>query len=286
MNYFIDHPEKAITLFLITILLCLVIIEVAVSKFQKRNIYNFKDTFANFVMYLGYFTINMFWLPVAFGIYVFFHQFSVFKLGEQWWLFQGTVPEWHWLLLFVLDDLCFYIFHRTSHAVRILWASHVSHHSSEQFNLSVGFRQTWLPFFAIIFWIPLALIGFDPLMIMTMQLISLSIQALFHTQTVKSLGPLDLIFNSPSHHRVHHGTQAKYLDKNFGGVLIIWDRMFGTFQKEVEAPIFGIGLPAPQYNPFKVAFYECSLILNEIKTRGVKETLISLVKPPGWRSHE
>ncbi|MES2854477.1 MAG: sterol desaturase family protein, partial [Bdellovibrionota bacterium] len=171
---------------------------------------------------------------------------------------------WHWLLLFILDDFCYYVFHRTSHKVRFLWASHVTHHSSMNFNFSVGFRQTWLPFFAVIFWLPLAWIGFEPLMIMTMQFMSLVFQALLHTQMVRSYGPLDLIFNSPSHHRVHHGTQTQYIDKNFAGVLIIWDRMFGTFVKEKEAPVFGIGNLAPVHNPLSIAFGEYRAMIKDL----------------------
>lgn len=204
-------------------------------------------------MYAGYLLINSLWLPVAYNVYVATHRLSPFSFGDQWWI--GRAPLWHWLLLFVLDDFCFYLFHRTSHRVPLLWASHVTHHSSPFFNLSVGFRQTWLPFFAIVFWIPLALLGFEPLMIMTMQFLSLSFQALLHTEKVRSIGWLGDVFNSPSHHRVHHGTQAPYLDRNFGGVLIVWDRLFGTFTPEAERPVYGIG-SFQGYNPFKIAFGE------------------------------
>ncbi|MEK7357564.1 MAG: sterol desaturase family protein, partial [Bdellovibrionota bacterium] len=228
------------------------------------------DTLANIIMYAGSVAINSLWLPIAYAVYEFIHRFSLFELGPQWWLFRGDTPLWHWVLLFVLDDFCFYVFHRTSHRVRLLWASHVAHHSSNQFNLSVGLRQTWLPFFAIVFWIPLALLGFEPLMIMAMQVASLFIQALVHTQMIRSFGPFDWIFNSPSHHRVHHGSQDTYVDKNFAGVLIVWDRFFGTFVKESETPVYGIGHPTPTHNPLAIAFGEFVTMAREALSRKPK----------------
>lgn len=285
MTEIFDSPERALTAIVIFIVFVAMALEALVAARRKIGIYDARDTLANIATYIVYLAINSVWLPVAYSVYVFFHRYSIFELGNQWWLFRGDTPTWHWLLLFVLDDFCFYVFHRTSHRVRLLWASHVSHHSSNHFNLSVGLRQTWLPFFAILFWIPLAFIGFEPLMIMTMQLASLSIQALFHTQIVRSLGPLDLVFNSPSHHRVHHGTQPRYLDKNFGGVLIVWDRLFGTFEKESEAPIFGIG-ERPLHNPLHIAFGEIRSLVRDARKRGLRSLLATLFRPPGWSPND
>jgi sterol desaturase/sphingolipid hydroxylase (fatty acid hydroxylase superfamily) len=135
----------------------------------------------------------------------------------------------------------------------------------------------------MLFWLPLAFIGFDPLMIMTMQFVSLSIQALLHTQIIRSYGFLDYFLNSPSHHRVHHGTQDFYLDRNFGGVLIVWDKLFGTFTKETEQPVFGIGWPQSSGNPLKIAFSELYSILKEFRQSGLLKGLVSLFHPPGWR---
>jgi sterol desaturase/sphingolipid hydroxylase (fatty acid hydroxylase superfamily) len=218
--------------------------------FQKKA-YDFRDTITNLLMYVGFFIVNMFWIPVVYQIFVFVHEYSVFQIGEGW--YYGGTSIVTWIILFILDDFCFYWFHRMSHKFSLFWASHSTHHSSNRFNLSVGFRQTWLPFYAFIFWLPLAIIGFDPVMILTMQLISLSLQAFLHTEVVRSYGVFDLVVNSPSHHRVHHGIQEKYLDRNFGAVLIIWDRIFGTFQSEQEQPIYGTGDPIT-YNPLRLAF--------------------------------
>jgi sterol desaturase/sphingolipid hydroxylase (fatty acid hydroxylase superfamily) len=132
----------------------------------------------------------------------------------------------------------------------------VNHHSAKEFNFSVGFRQTWTPFFAFIFWLPLPLIGFDPLMVIIMQMMSLFFQAMLHTQFIGSLGILGWVFNTPGHHQVHHGVNQAYLDKNFGGVLIIWDRLFGTFAQKKEEIIYGIEPQLETINPFKVAFHE------------------------------
>jgi len=248
-------------------------LELLYSAGRGLHLYDTKDTLANFAMYAGYVVIDALWIPVIYFFYTWVHQYSIFKIGNGWWLFQGTTPAWQWLTLFFLDDLCFYAFHRSSHHVRFLWAAHVTHHSSTHFNLSIGIRQTWIPFFAVFFWLPLVLIGFDPMMVLTMQLISLTFQALLHTQVIRSYGPLDYILNSPSHHRVHHGTQTQYVNKNFGGTLIIWDRIFGTFEKEDVKPVYGIGLPEPIYNPLRIAFQEGWALIKDIKIHGLK-TLI------------
>jgi len=244
---FWDAPDHQILAILISFALFAMVIEAIV----QRKAYDVRDSVTNLLMYAGFFLINMIWIPVVYQIFVLVHDHSIFKIGEGW--YYGGTSVLAWVALFILDDFCYYWFHRTSHKVRLFWASHSVHHSSNHFNLSVGFRQTWFPFYAFIFWVPLAFIGFDPLMILTMEMISLAIQGFLHTEVIRSYGVLDLVLNSPSHHRVHHGTQSKYVDRNFGAVLIIWDRLFGTFQKEEERPVYGIGEKA-SYNPVRVAF--------------------------------
>jgi sterol desaturase/sphingolipid hydroxylase (fatty acid hydroxylase superfamily) len=257
---------ELIPYYMMAFVMAIMLVEMLASYVLQREAYNSRDTFTNLSMYAGYVAIDLFWLPVVYGIFTFVHEHSLFKIGEGWYTFDGQTPVWAWPLLFVLDDLCYYSFHRTSHKIRLFWASHVAHHSSQRFNLSVGFRQTWLPFYAFLFWVPLAFIGFDPLMIMMMQLISLTLQGLVHTELIRSFGPFDLVFNSPSHHRVHHGTQSKYIDRNFAGVLIIWDRLFGTFQREEEKPVYGIG-GEPIYNPLRAAFGEILALSRDLFRR-------------------
>lgn len=248
MTEFFMSPENAIPATATGLIFAAFLFELILTKGRS---YGVRDTLANFAMYLGYVAIGLFWIPVVYSIFVFVHDHSLFKIGDGWQLGQASWSAW--LLLFIADDFCYYWFHRVSHSW--FWFAHVTHHSSAHFNLSVGFRQTWLPFYAFVFWLPLAFIGFDPLMILTMQLLSLAVQGLLHTEAVRSLGPLEFVFNSPSHHRVHHGSQELYRDRNFGGVLILWDRLFGTFQKEEEPPIYGTGEPV-SYNPLKIAFGE------------------------------
>ena len=257
LNRFWDAPDHQILAILISILFVSMLIEII----YRVKAYDFRDTLTNISMYVGFFLVNMIWIPLVYQIYVSVHDHSVWKIGEGW--YYGGTSFLSWIALFILDDFCYYWFHRLSHRFGILWASHSAHHSSHQFNLSVAFRQTWFPFYAFVFWLPLAFIGFDPIMILSMQMISLAIQGFLHTEVIRSYGLLDLILNSPSHHRVHHGTQQKYLDRNFGAVLIVWDKLFATFQPEEEHPIYGIG-EAVTYNPFRVAFHP---FLNLIKRK-------------------
>ena len=150
-------------------------------------------------------------------------------------------PWWTYVLLFFADDLAYYWFHRVHHEVRVFWASHVVHHSTEHYNLSTALRQTWTPMTALPFWAPLALLGFPPWMILTQQAISLIYQFWIHTERIGKLpAPLECVFNTPSHHRVHHGSNEVYLDRNYGGILIVWDRLFGTFQGETERVRYGL----------------------------------------------
>jgi sterol desaturase/sphingolipid hydroxylase (fatty acid hydroxylase superfamily) len=169
---------------------------------------------------------------LPFFAFVYEHRVADIDPSRAWWA---------WLVLLVAEDFCYYAFHRTHHAVRLLWAAHVNHHSSRYFNLSTGLRHTLLtPFTSPLFWAPLALVGFSPWMILVAQGWSQVYQLWLHTEAVDRLGPLEWIFNTPSHHRVHHGKNARYLDRNHGGIFIIWDRLFGTFEPEGERVIYGL----------------------------------------------
>ena len=175
-------------------------------------------------------------------IYLFMYELAPFKFPANAW--------WSWVILFFVDDLAYYIFHRVSHESRLFWNFHVVHHSSEQYNLSVAVRQSW--FSGVLHWIfyaPVMLLGFAPWMFALMHGLNLVYQFWIHTKTVKRLGPLEWVLNTPSHHRVHHGVNEQYLDKNYAGVLIIWDRLFGSFIEEKEEPRYGIIKPLKSYNP-------------------------------------
>jgi sterol desaturase/sphingolipid hydroxylase (fatty acid hydroxylase superfamily) len=240
--------------------------EAVYGRVRGWSLYSWRDTLTNLTMYAGYFTINLFWVPVIFLIYSRVHSLAPIQIGVGAWHAGGAGLWWEWVLLFILEDLCFYCFHRSSHKISVLWAAHVPHHSSERFNLSVAMRQTWTPFVAVPFWLPLLLLGFDPLMVMTVQMVSLFYQLFLHTQAVPSLGPLEYVFNTPMHHRLHHGVNKPYLDTNFGGILILWDRLFGSFARALpEEPVrFGIRPALDSHNPLRVAFHEWMNLLRRV----------------------
>jgi sterol desaturase/sphingolipid hydroxylase (fatty acid hydroxylase superfamily) len=192
-----------------------------------------------------------------------------------------------WIALLFAEDLCYYAFHRSHHEVRLLWAAHVNHHSSTYYNLSTALRQSvTTPITGPLFWAPLALVGFAPWMILTAQAWSLLYQFWLHTESIGRLGPLEWIFNTPSHHRVHHGANVEYLDRNHGGIFILWDRLFGTFEPE-RAPVrYGLTTNLETFHPVKVAFHEFAAIARDVRrapTVGAK--LRYALAPPGW-SHD
>jgi sterol desaturase/sphingolipid hydroxylase (fatty acid hydroxylase superfamily) len=197
-----------------------------------------------------------------------------------------------WVALFVVEDLAYYWYHRTHHTIRIFWASHVVHHSSEFYNLSTALRQPWTPFTAVFFWIPLALAGFSPWMILLQQSVSLLYQFFLHTERVHRLwAPVELVMNTPSHHRVHHGSQSAYLDRNYGGILIVWDRLFGTFEPEGERVVYGLTKNISTFNPARVAFHEFADIWRDVRRASSwRDRVGHLVRHPGWtpaaRSHD
>lgn len=233
----------------------LILTEIGWSRVSGRKLYRRGELTANLGLFAGYSLVNLFWVHAVFWLYTLAARFQVAELGSGYWHLFGHGGWKEWVLLFVLEDLCFYGFHRFHHRIAFLWLAHVPHHSSPDFNLSTALRQTWTPFTAVVFWLPLALLGFDPLMIMTMQMCSLFYQFFLHTQVVTSLGPLEWVLNTPRHHRVHHACNAPYVDRNFGGVLIVWDRLFGTFARETAGnPVrYGVEPAVGSVNPVVIA---------------------------------
>ena len=196
------------------------------------------------------------------------------------------------VICFILDDLRFYIHHRICHRFRWQWGMHNTHHSSERFGLAVSLRQSWAKHFTgtMMLKIPLVLIGFDPIIVIFCGVLNATYQFFCHTETIKKLPWwYEAIFNTPSHHRVHHAKNPKYLDANYAGTLIIWDRMFGSFVEEDEndLPDYGLVTPLITYNPLKVVFIEYVNIFNDVFSRGIslKHRILYLFGPPGW-SHD
>jgi sterol desaturase/sphingolipid hydroxylase (fatty acid hydroxylase superfamily) len=199
----------------------------------------------------------------------------------------GDAGVWAWLALLFLEDHSYYWFHRIHHEVRILWACHVNHHSSERYNFSTALRRPLLtPFTGPIFWAPLALLGYPPWMILTAQAWSLLYQFWLHTEAIDRIGPLEWILNTPSHHRVHHGKNVRYLDRNHGGIFIVWDRLFGTFEVESEPVIYGLTKDIKTFNLLQIGFHEVAAIARDVRRApGLRAKLGYLFAPPGW-SHD
>ena len=266
------------TVFAIPVFIALIIIEVVINAKKNLNLYKFKDSTANITMGLGSVVIGLLTKTFAFFVFLWIYQFRLFEIPNTWWM---------WGLLLLADDITFYWYHRLAHQIRFFWAAHVQHHSSEHMNFSVALRQSWgEPFIKFLFYIWLPFIGFNPVYILIMQAISLVYQFFPHTKLVGKLGPIEWVFNTPSHHRVHHATQVQYLDKNHAGILIIWDRMFGTFQKEIEVPTYGITVNINSFSPLKIASHEyISLWQDMRRAKKLSDKIKYLINPPGW-SHD
>ncbi|WP_338903823.1 sterol desaturase family protein [Streptomyces nigra] len=238
--------------------------------------YEVRDTATSMSMGAGSQVIALPWKAVVIVAYVALYSVA------PWQLSPGSA--WTWVLLFFAEDLAYYAFHRAHHRVRLLWASHVVHHSSVRFNLSTALRQSWTPMSGLPFWMPLALLGIPPWMILLQQSMSLIYQFFLHTERVDRLWrPIEFVFNTPSHHRVHHGSNNVYLDRNYGGILIIWDRLFGTFQPEGERVVYGLTKNIDTYNPLRVAFHEYAATWHDIRTATRwRDRAGYAFGPPGW----
>ena len=200
-----------------------------------------------------------------------------------------TIPNalWAIVLCFILDDLRYYWWHRWGHEIRWFWASHIVHHSSQHYNLTTALRQTWTGqvIGSVLTKTPLVLLGFHPAMIVFVSGLNLVYQFWIHTEMIKRLGPLEIVLNTPSHHRVHHATNPRYLDANYAGVLIVWDKMFGTFVPETdeERPRYGIVKNLGTFNPLLISFHEWIAIARDLRSaRSLEEAFGYLFGPPGW----
>ena len=246
----------------------------AVRGFERR------DTAASLAMGLGNVAINAVTKLGAVALFAWGYEHRVLDLGR---------PDrvWSWVVLLFAEDLCYYWFHRLHHEVRVLWAAHESHHSSQYFNLSTALRQPWVtPITGPIFWLPLALVGFPPVMILTAQAWSLLYQFWLHTEAVRSLGPLEYVMNTPSHHRVHHGKNVEYLDRNHAGIFILWDRLFGTFEPERARVRYGLTKDISTYNPVAIGLGAFGAIARDVaRAPSLGAALGYVFAPPGW-SHD
>ena len=256
----------------------LIVAEMIYVRVTKKGRYQSLDTATSLSMGLGNQVASLLFGGLAIGTYFWLSQFRLFDFG---W----TLPVM--IACFLAEDLAYYWFHRIAHERRWFWASHVVHHTSQHYNLSTALRQTWTGVLSLsfIFWLPLVLIGFPPEMVLMFQAISLVYQFWIHTEVIGRMGPLEWVLNTPSHHRVHHAINARYLDANYAGVLIVWDRLFGTFvaEEKQEPPRYGIIAQLGTFNPFRVALHEWAGILRDVRqSKSFGEVLGFLFGPPGW----
>ncbi|MEO7045881.1 MAG: sterol desaturase family protein [Ferruginibacter sp.] len=257
--------------------------EILMSNWRAKKFYTFKGTLQNIYLSLinGGLDLLLRWL-----FYI-----SVLMWSYHHHFFQVHNPYIYWIALFFLEDLAFYIEHRVDHYCRLFWAVHVTHHSSEEFNLTTGFRSSvFQPVYRFIYFVPIAFLGFHPLDIVFMYSITQTYGILVHTKFIKRMPRwFEAVFVSPSHHRVHHASNVRYLDKNMGMCLIIWDRMFGTFQEELPTDPIRYGLTKPvdnPDNPLKIIFHEWQSIGKDLRKKTPFLAKIKyMLMPPGW-SHD
>ena len=260
----------------IPIFFILIGIELLIERFTHKDLYRFPDAIANISCGITSQLSGLFLTFLGIGVYtILFEQFAFFTLQPTWY---------YWLVLFLLVDLAYYWGHRMSHEVNLFWGGHVVHHQSEEYNLSVALRQSSLQtVWTFAFNLPIALLGFDPVHFILISAFNTLYQFWIHTETIGKMGWFEYIFNTPSHHRVHHGRNPKYIDKNHAGSLIIWDKMFGTFQAEEEKPTYGITKPINSWNAVyaNVSHYvEMSKDLKRIPSWSDK--IKYLFMKPGW----
>ena len=258
------------------IVLAMIFAEALISNWQNRKYYKREDTYCTVGLLAGNIVMAFAIKGLVLAFHFYLYQFRIFD-------FANTIPLWAmWILTFIMIDLVFYVYHRMSHRTRFLWAIHLSHHSSEEMNFAVSFRQAWFgPISKIPFFMTLPLLGFDPTIIAVAGVISTLWGIVGHTQIVDKLGPLEWVFNTPSHHRVHHGSNKQYIDKNYGNLLIIWDRMFGTFEPEEEPVTFGLVNNVNTFNPAKITFMAWSSMIEDIKNKNdFSEMLNAIFGPP------
>lgn len=276
-------PETIVEIF-VPVFLLSIAVEIIYSQITKKKTYRLFDTIHDLA--LGTFQQMVGVLTTGFliGAYLWFQSYLSLNALFDIPLF----PEdniWSWVIAFVLVDFVYYWFHRSAHEINLFWASHIAHHSSEEYNLAVALRQSATQkFFSFWFYMPLAIIGVTWKQMAVCYGLNLVYQFFVHTRLIGKLGPLEWFMNTPSHHRVHHGRNLEYIDKNHAGVFIIWDKLFRTFQEEHIEPTYGITTRLHTYNPLQANFHHYFYIFTELrKIKSWRDRLLFLFKRPGWK---
>ena len=271
--------EITVYTYAVPIIIALILGEAIYSNIKGLNFYRTNDTLGSYGLLAGNVVVSLLTKGSFLLFNIYLYQFRVFTINDLMHVFFVVV------LTFAAIDFIYYWFHRCSHRIKFLWAMHMNHHSSEEMNFVVSLRQAWFaPFAKVIFFMPLPLIGFDPLITVVVGIVSTFWGVIGHTQWINKLGPLEYIFVTPSHHRVHHGSNDQYIDKNFGNLLIIWDKFFGTFEPEDEKVIYGIKENVKTFNPFKITFMLWIKMYEESKSAvGFKEKFLSFFGTLEWK---
>ena len=273
-----NNPSVAV-FFLPAILVAIVWEGIAYRR--RHGAYPWRDSFASLAIAAGHSlsgVVTNAAITAGLALIVWHYRIATIDLGK-WW---------NVLLLFVLLEFCYYWYHRAAHRVRLMWGSHSVHHSPEELTLSAAYRLNWTPILSCswVVFLPLVWIGFDPVWVFGMLSASLLYQFWLHTTLIPRLGPLELVFNTPSNHRVHHASNAEYIDRNFGGVLVVFDRLFGTYTPESAAvPIrYGLVHKVSSRNPVVIVFHEFYALLCDLwRARSWRDRVAYIFAPPGWR---
>ncbi|WP_335936037.1 sterol desaturase family protein [Streptomyces sp. PTD5-9] len=268
-----------VVLWSIPAFLLLTVLEMALHHFhpdEDAEGYEAKDAVTSVTMGLGSLFFDLLWKVPIVAIYTAVYELTPLRVPVLWW----TVPP-----MLLAQDFLYYWSHRGHHVVRILWACHVVHHSSRKFNLTTALRQPWTSWSVWPFYVPLVACGVHPAALAFCSSVNLVYQFWVHTERVGRLPrPFEYVLNTPSHHRVHHASQGGYLDRNFGGILILWDRLFGTFTPETVRPVFGLTKNIDTFNPLRVATHEYAAIARDLRTAsGWGERTGRIFRGPGWQ---
>lgn len=273
----IDQVEKQapnIIVWAVPFMIFFSALEMLISYLQDRKYYEKKETIGSILVGVGNLLVSAGMKVILLYLVVWLYNILPWRMELQWWTF---IP------CYIIFDFCSYWAHRISHEQRFWWATHVAHHSGEYYNLTVSFRLSWVQHIKIIFFLPIALMGFHPIIFFVTNQIAVLFQFWVHTEYIRKCPAwIEYIFATPSNHRVHHGSQEQYIDKNYGATFIIWDRMFGTYEPEVEKVKYGITTNIQnKANPFHINFHEYKDMIRDVRrAKGLRKKLFYIFGSP------
>lgn len=278
-----NFREQSLLLFSVPLILAAILLELVLTHFRGIRAYSWRETLTNFYMAALNGSLDLLLrAAVVMPVLLWAWQHRVMELEKSWL---------YWLALFLIEDLAYYVLHYVDHHCRLFWAVHVTHHSSEEFNLTTGFRSSvFQPLYRTAYFAPIAFMGFAPLDILLMYAATQIYGSLIHTQRVGKLGWLEHILVTPSHHRVHHASNPRYLDKNMGMCLILWDKLFGTFavEAEDEPPRYGLTKKIQDRGPVNIVLHEWRDLWRDVRQSPLPwpRRLGYFFHGPGWRPKE